>query len=102
MKSKIHLSSKKNYISTTLLPLHCRKPTSDSSSDISTCTSMACEYTMPYGVAENVQTIATCPSVKENTLHSIVSVTDRKYHLEVYILSFVAENSLCYQSSLNY
>ena len=49
---------------------------------------------MPYGVAENVHTTATCPSLKENTSRLIVSVSDRKYHLEAYILSFVAENSL--------
>ena len=40
-KSTEHLSSKKNYLSTTLLPLHQRKPTSGSSSDISTCTPLA-------------------------------------------------------------
>ena len=37
-KSTEHLSSKKNYLSITLLPLHWRKPTIDSSSEISTCT----------------------------------------------------------------
>ena len=46
---------------------------------------------MPYGVAENVHTTATCPSLKENTLGPIVSASDRKHHLEAYILSF-AEN----------
>ena len=76
-----------------LLPLHWRKPTSGSSNDISTCTPLTGKYTMPYGVAENVHTNATCPSLKENTLRPIVSVSDRKHHLEAYILSF-AENWL--------
>ena len=51
---------------------------------------------MPYGVAENVHTTATCPSLKENTSRQIVrvSVSDHKRYLEAYILSFVAENSL--------
>ena len=91
------MSSKKNYLSTTLLSLHWRKPTSDSSSEINTCTPLARECTLPSGVAENVHTIATCPLFKENTSHSIVSVLDPKHHLKVYIISFVAENSLCYQ-----
>ena len=47
-----------------------------------------------YGAAGNVHTAATCPSLKENTLHPIVIVSDCKRHLEIYILSFVAENSL--------
>ena len=49
---------------------------------------------MPYGVAENVHTTATCPSLKENTLHPVVSISDRIHHLEAFILSFTAENSL--------
>ena len=75
-KSTEHLSSKKNYLSTTLLPLHQRKPTSSSSSDISTCTPLARKCTMPYGVAENVHTTVTCLLMKENILHLIVSVSD--------------------------
>ena len=93
-KSTEHLSRKKNHLSITLLPLHWRKPTIDSSSEISTCTPLARECTMPYGVAENVHTTAACPSLKENTSRPIVSVSDRKHHLEGYILSFIAENSL--------
>ena len=49
---------------------------------------------MPHGAAENVHTTAACPSLKDNTSHLIVCVSDRKHHLEAYILSFVAENSL--------
>ena len=49
---------------------------------------------MTFGVAENVQTTAACPLLKENTSHPIVSVSDHKHHLEGYILSFIAENSL--------
>ena len=49
---------------------------------------------MTFGVAENVHTTAACPSLKENTSRPIVSVSDRKHHLEGYILSFIAENSL--------
>ena len=49
---------------------------------------------MPYGVAENVHTTAACPSLKENISFLIVSVSDHKHHLEGYILSFIAENSL--------
>ena len=93
-KSTEHLSSKKNYLSTTFLPLDWGKPTIDLSSEISTCTPLAHECTMSYGVVENVHTTAACPSLKENTLHLIVSVSDHKHHLEAYILSFIAENSL--------
>ena len=80
-------------LSTTLLPLHWGKPTIDSSSEIRTCTPLARERTMQYGVAENVHTTAACPSLKQNTSPPIVNVPDRKHHLEAYILSFVAENS---------
>ena len=93
-KSTEHLSSKKNYLSTTFLPLHWRKLTSDSSSEIRTCTSLARVYIICYGAAGNVHTTATCPSLKENTLRPIVIVSECKRHLEAYILSFVAENSL--------
>ena len=76
MKSTEHLSRKKNHLSITLLPLHWRKPTIDSSSEISTCTPLARECTMPYGVTENVHITDACPSLKENTSHPIVSVSD--------------------------
>ena len=49
---------------------------------------------MPYGVAEIVHTTATRPSLKENTMHPTASVLGHKHHLEAYILSFIAENSL--------
>ena len=93
-KSTEHLSSKKNYLSITLLPLNWRKPTINSSSEISTYALLAHGVTMSYGVAENVHTTAACPSLKENTSRPIVSVSDRKHHLEGYILSFIAESSL--------
>ena len=51
-------------------------------------------YIKCYGAAGNVHTTATCPSLKENTLRPIVIVLDHKRHLETYILSIVAENSL--------
>ena len=51
-------------------------------------------YIICYRAAGNVHTTATCPSLKENTLRPIVIVSDRKRHLETYILSIVAENSL--------
>ena len=86
------MSSKKNYLST--LPLHWRKPTINSSSESTTCTPLARECTMTFSVAENVHTTAACPSLKENTSRPIVSVSDRKHHLEGYIVSFIAENSL--------
>ena len=91
-KSTEHLSSKESYLSTMVLSLHWRKPTIDSSSEISTGTPLARECTVPYGVAENVHPTAACPSLKENTLRLIVSVSDRD--LEAYILCFIAENSL--------
>ena len=47
-----------------------------------------------YGAVGNVHTTATCPSLKENTLRPIVIVSDCKRHLETYILSLIAENSL--------
>ena len=93
-ESTEHLSSKKNYLSNTFLPLHWGKLTSDSSSKIRTCTPLARVFIIPYGAAGNVHTTTTCPSLKENTLPPIVIVSDRKPHLETYILSFVAENSL--------
>ena len=49
---------------------------------------------MPYGVAENVHITATCPSLKEDTSRPVVSISDRIHHLEAFILSFAAENSL--------
>ena len=52
-KSTEHLSSKKNYLSTTFLPLHWRKLTSDSSSEIRTCIPLACVYIICYGAAGN-------------------------------------------------
>ena len=79
-------------ISTTPIPIHWRKPTSDLSSDINTCTPLARECTMPYGAAENAHTTAVCPSLKENTSCPIVSDSDGKHHVEAYILSFDAEN----------
>ena len=94
LKSTKHLSNKENYLSITLLPLHWRKPTSDSCNEISTCPPLARECTMPYGVAENVPTTATCPSLKENTSRPVVSISDHIHHLEAFILSFAAENSL--------
>ena len=100
-KSAEHLSSKKSYLYTTVLPLHWRKPTIDSSSAISTCTPLARECTRRYGVAENVHPTAACPSLKENTSCPIVSVSDRKHHLEAYILSFVSETHYRYQLSLS-
>ena len=93
-KSTEYLSSKKNYLSNTFLPLHWGKLTSDSSSKIRTCTPLARVFIIPYGAAGNVHTTTTCPSLKENTLPPIVIVSDRKPDLETYILPFVAENSL--------
>ena len=93
-KSTEHLFNKKNYLSTALLPLHWRKPTSDSCNEISTFPPLARECAMPYGAAENVHTTATCPSLKENTSRLVVSISDRIHHLEAFILSFAAENSL--------
>ena len=93
-KSTEHLSNKKNYLLTTLLPLHWRKPTSNSCNEISTCPPLGCKCTMPYGVGENVHTTATCPSLKENTSHSVVSISDGIHHLEAFSLSFAAKSSL--------
>ena len=88
-KSTEHLSNRKKYLSTILLPLHLRKPTSDSSSEISICTPLAHECTITYA-----HTTATCPSLKENISRLILSVLDCKHHIEAYVLSCVAENSL--------
>ena len=93
-KSTEHLPSKKTYLSTTLLTLHWGKPTSDLSSERSTCTPLAPECTMLYVVAENIHTTVTRHLLKKNTSRPIASVSDRKHHLEVYVSSFVAENSL--------
>ena len=93
-KSTEHLSSKKNYLSTTFLPLHWWKPASNSSSEIRTCTPLARVCIIPYGEAGNVHTTATCPLLKENTSRPIVIVLDRKYDLEVYISSSGGENLL--------
>ena len=87
LKSEEYLPSKKDYLSTTLLPFHLMKMTCYSSSEINTYTPLVHEWAMPYGVAENVHTTATCLLLKENTWH-------HKHHLEAYVLSFVRENSL--------
>ena len=84
-KSTEYLSNKKNHLSTTPLMLHWRKPTSDSCNKISTCPPLARECTMPYGVAENVHTTTTWPSLKENTSHPVVSISDRIHHLEAFV-----------------
>ena len=44
---------------------------------------------MTFGVAENFHTTAACPSLKENTSCPIVSVSDRKHHLEGYIRKLI-------------
>ena len=88
------LSSKMDYLFTTLLPLHWRKPTSGSSSDISACTPLARKCAMPCGVAENANTTVTRSSLKESISRPIVGVSDCKHHLETCILSFIAENSI--------
>ena len=44
---------------------------------------------MTFGVAENVHTTAACPSLKEKTSRPIVSVSDRKHHLEGYIRKLI-------------
>ena len=59
-----------------------------------TCTPLARVCIIPYGEAENVHTTATCLLLKVNTLRPIVIVSNRKCHLEVYILSFGGENLL--------
>ena len=88
LRNQQKTSSKKNYLSVTLLPLHCRKPTINSSSEISTCTPLTRECTMPYGVAENVHTTAAMPSLKENISRPTVSVSVRKHHLETYFIRY--------------
>ena len=55
---------------------------------------MARVFIIPYGEAGNVHTTATCPLLKENNSRAIVIVSDRKCHLQVYILSFGEENLL--------
>ena len=89
-KSTEHLSSKENYFSPTLLPLHWRKTTSESSSEIGTCTPLAhalcCSRKCPHHCH--------MPFVEREYFASIFSVSDHKHHLEAYVLSFVAENSL--------
>ena len=81
-KSTEQLSRQNNYLSTTLLPLHWRKPTRDSSTEISTCNPLASECTMPDGVAGIFHTTAVCPSLKENTSCPIISVSDCTHHFE--------------------
>ena len=50
-KSTEHLSSKRNYLSTTFLPLYWRKLTIDSSSEIRAYTPLARVSIIPYGAA---------------------------------------------------
>ena len=48
---------------------------------------------MPYGIAENIHTTSKCPAM-HNKINPVVSLVDRKHHLEAYVISFVVENSL--------
>ena len=48
---------------------------------------------MPNGIAENVHTSPKCPAL-QNKSNPVVSLTDHKHDLEVYVIFFVVENSL--------
>ena len=54
-------------------------------------TSQKCN--LPYRIAENVHTSSKCPAL-QNKSNPVVSLTDCKHHLEMYVISFVVENSL--------
>ena len=54
-------------------------------------TSQKCN--LPYRIAENVRTSSKCPAL-QNKSNPVVSLTDCKHHLEMYVISFVVENSL--------
>ena len=57
------------------------------------CTPKSSECNLPYGIAQSVHTTSKCP-VMRNKINPVVSLVDRKHHLEAYVISFMVENSL--------
>ena len=57
------------------------------------CTPKSSECNLPYGIAQSVHTTSKCPAMR-NKINPVVSLVDRKHHLEAYVISFMVENSL--------
>ena len=90
-KSPNHLRNKKDYHQSTHLPLSLSQPSS--TTELYKCTPKSSECNLPYGIAENVHTTSKCPAM-HNKINPVVSLVDRKHHLEACVISFVVENSL--------
>ena len=61
--------------------------------ELNKCTPKSNECNLSYGIVENVHTTYKCPAMR-NKINPVVSLVDRKHHLEAYVISFVVENSL--------
>ena len=57
------------------------------------CIPKSSECNLPYGIAQSVHTTSKCPAMG-NKINPVVSLVDRKHHLEAYFISFVVESSL--------
>ena len=68
-----------------------------STTELYKCTPKSSECNLPYGIAENVHTTSKCPAM-HNKINPVVSLVDRKHHLEAYVISFVVESSLVLSS----
>ena len=90
-KSSNHLCDKKDYNQSTRLPLSWSQPSS--TTELHKCIQKSSECNLPYGIAENVHTTSKCPAMR-NKINPVVSLVDRKHHLEAYVISIVVENSL--------
>ena len=90
-KSPNHLRNKKDYHQSTHLPLSWSQPSS--TTELYKCTPKSSECNLPYGIVENVHTTSNCPAM-HNKINPVVSLVDRKHHLEACVISFVVENSL--------
>ena len=90
-KSPNHLRNKKDYHQSTRLTLSWSQPSS--TTELHKWTLKSSECNLPYGIVENVHTTSKCPAMR-NKINPVVSLVDRKHHLEAYVISFMVENSL--------
>ena len=89
-KSSHHLRSRKDHCQTTCLPLSCSEPTL--SSELRKCSTKSKKFNLPYRITKNVHISSKCPDLQKKS-NPVVSLIHHK-HLEAYVISFVAENSV--------